>query len=92
MRVQVNTLLLTDIELTMKVGRSLLSGYYSLDENQHGSVFRELENRIFIVLEYSLAPMQAITPSSVHEAVYYETYIAGTHYKSPDDLSEMKTL
>ena len=70
LRVRVNTLLLSDIELTMKVGRSVLSRYYNLNENQHGSVFKEFENRIFIVLEYFLAPMQAIAPSNVHESVY----------------------
>ena len=36
--------------------------------------------------------MQAVAPSNVHEAVYDETYMAGTHYKFPDHLSEMKTL
>ena len=36
--------------------------------------------------------MQAIAPENVHEAVYYETSIAGTHYNYPDHLSEMKTL
>ena len=47
-----------------------------LKENQHGSVFKEIENRIFIVLEYFFAPTQAIAPSNVHEAVYCVTYIA----------------
>ena len=89
LRVQVNTLLLMDIELTMKVGRSVLSRYYSLSGNQHGSASKGLENKIFRVLEYFLAPMQAIT---LHEAVCYETLIAGTHYKYPDHLSEIGLL
>ena len=87
-----STRFLTDIEVTMKVGRSVLSRYYSLDESQDGSVFKELENWIFTVLECFLAPIQSIAQEFVHATVYYEMFVAGKYYKYADHLSEMKTL
>ena len=59
LRVQVNTLLLSDIALTMKIGRNILQQSYSLKENEHSSVFKELENIFVMILEYFLAPMSA---------------------------------
>ena len=72
LRVQVNTILLNDITLTMKVGRSILL-QYGLTEKLHSHVFRELENIMFISLELFLAPMQAVIPQDVHHNTYYET-------------------
>ena len=87
-----NTILLNDITLTMKVGRSILLQYYGLTEKLHSHVFSELENIVFILLEFFLAPMQAIMPQDVHHNTSYDTHKAGTHFKYPDDLSAMKTL
>ena len=92
LRVQVNTILLNDITLTLKVGRSIVLQYSGVTEKLHSHVFRELENRAFILLEFFLASLQAITPQDVHHNTYHETYKAGTHFKYPDDLSAMKTL
>ena len=92
LRVQVNTILLNDITLTMKVGCSILLQYYGLTEKYHGHVLRELENRVFRLSEFFLAPVQAILPQDVHHNTYYETYKAGTHFKYSDDLSAMTTL
>ena len=92
LRVHVNTILLNDITLTMSVGRSILLQYYGLTEKLHSHIFRELENRVFILLKYFLAPMHAIVPQDVHHNTYYETYKAGTHFKHLDDLSAMKAL
>ena len=74
---------MSDIALTMEVGRSILQKYFSLKENEHSSVFRELGNFIFIVIEYFLGSMQAITPTHVRYNVDYETYKAGCLYKHP---------
>ena len=70
LRVQVNTILLTDIALTMKIGHSILLQYYGLTEKKHSRVFKELENIMFIMLEFFLASMQATTPQYVHHNVY----------------------
>ena len=59
-------------------------------ERLHSNIFRELENRVFLVYEFFLAPMQAIVPQDVHHNTYHETYKAGTHFKYPDDLSAMR--
>ena len=70
LRVQVNTNLLTDIALTMMICRSILLQYYGLTEEKHSHVFKDLENRHCIMLEFFLAPMQAVTPQYVHHNVY----------------------
>ena len=51
LRVQFNTILLNDITLTMKIGRSILLQYYGLTERLHSHIFRGLENRVFILYE-----------------------------------------
>ena len=44
LRVQVNIILLSDIALTMKIGRSIPQQYYGLTERKHSHVLKELEN------------------------------------------------
>ena len=55
-------------------------------------MYSESLKMLFIVLEFVLAPMQAIIPQDVHHNTYCETYKAGTHFKYPDDRSAMRTL
>ena len=65
-RVQLNTILLTEIDITMNVGRSIFGRHFGLGESVHGPVCQELQDRVLIVLEYFLAPMQSTLSDDIH--------------------------
>ena len=78
---QVSIVLLTDIDITMNVGRSILTRYYKLDEGKDEPIYRELQDRILVLLEYVLAPMQAVLPDNISQRVNFEAFIAGRYHK-----------
>ena len=61
LRVQINTILLNDITLTMKVGCSIRLQDYGPTEKLHCHVFRELESFLFVgILSCSYAGKQSL--------------------------------
>ena len=72
--IQVNVVLRTDTDITMNFRRNILARYYKFNEGKGAPIYREPEDSILVILEYVLAPMQAILPGNSSHMVYFETF------------------